>query len=164
MSKRRLTNRQQLHKLLKEAEPNSILSAELEAVRNTIEQPRHKAITGLIKLLKPSTTQVAKHFIATLLGGAKDERVIRPLMRAANDRDNENYSSNFIWPLEKYDCTKYLDFFVDFMLKSDDPNEAVLACFYVIEAMKGHLDRQPSKGIFGNYWEKARCKQSPIWS
>jgi hypothetical protein len=115
----------------------------------------------LIKLLKPSTTQIAKHFIATLLGGAREERVIRPLMQAAIAPENENYSSNFLWPLEKYDCTNHLDFFVNFMLKSDDPGEAVLACSYVIEAMKGPFKPATVKRNIRKLLGKSKAQTEP---
>ncbi|MGY3088746.1 hypothetical protein ACVWYF_001786 [Hymenobacter sp. UYAg731] len=137
MRKRRLTHGQQLRKMQKEAAPDSALSRELEALRIAIEKPRNKAIAELIKLLKSSLQRETQWFIGKVFSTAKDERVIKPLIRAAQAPENENYSSNFIWPLEKYDCTRYLDFFVKFMLESEDPNESVLACSYVIEAMKG---------------------------
>ena len=116
MSKRRLTNREQLRKRLKEAEPTSVLYQELATVQACIEKPSKEAVPGLIKLLKVATTQEAKHFIATVLGSAKDPRAIRPLMQAAVAPENQNYHSNFLWPLEKYDCTKHLDFFVNFII------------------------------------------------
>ncbi len=137
MSKRRLTHREQLRKMMKEAEPNSVLSAELEVVRISIEKSKCQAITELIRLLKTSTQQDTKWFIARVLGTAKDERVIKPLMRAAEAIENDNYSSNFLWPLEKYDCTEYLNFFVRFIMQCDDPGESMLACSYVIAAMQG---------------------------
>ena len=52
MSKRRLTHREQLRKMMKEAEPNSVLSAELEVVRISIEKSKCQAITELIRLLR----------------------------------------------------------------------------------------------------------------
>jgi len=140
MSKRQLTNREQLRKRLKEADPSSVLYRELATIQANIEKPREKAILELIKLLKVATTQEAKHFIAAVLGSTRDPRIIRPLMRAAVAPENKSYSSNFLWPLEKVDCTKHLDFFVNFMLTHDDPDEAVFACGYVITAMKGPFE------------------------
>lgn len=137
MSKRKLTNREQLRKNLREAESNSVLHHELLTVQTCIKKSRVKAIPELIRLLKIVTTQEAKHFIAAILGSTKDPRIIRPLMQAAVAPENENYRSNFLWPLEKVDCTRYLDFFVNFMLSRDDPGEAMLACGYVIAAMQG---------------------------
>lgn len=145
MSKRRLTNREQLRKSLKETEPDSVLYQELRTVQTSIEKPREKAVPILIRLLKTATTQEAKHFIAAILGSAKDPRAIRPLMRAAVAPENENYSSNFLWPLENHDCTKHLDFFVNFLLDHDDPGEAVFACGYVIAAMKGPFEPRKVK-------------------
>jgi hypothetical protein len=145
MSKRQLTNREQLRKNLREAEPNSILHQELLTVQTCIEKPRAKAVPELIKLLKVTTTQEAKHFIAAILGSTKDLRVIQPLMQAAVAPENENYNSNFLWPLEKFDCTKHLNFFVNFMLSRNDPGEAMLACSYVIMAMKGPFVAQNVK-------------------
>ena len=140
MSKRRLTYREQLRKMIKEAEPNSVLSAELEAVRISIEKSKRQAITELIRLLKSSTHQDTKWFIARVLGTAKDERVIRPLMRAVQAPENKNYHSNFIWPLAKYDCTKHLDFFVNFMVRCDGPDESMMSCIPVIKSMKGPFE------------------------
>ena len=145
MSKRRLTNREQLRKRLKEAVPGSVLYQELVAIQDSIEKTREKAVPELIKLLKISTTQVAKHFIAAVLGSTKDLRAIQPLMRAAVAPENQNYSSNFLWPLEKFDCTKHLDCFVNFMLDRDEAGEAILACGYVIAAMSGPFDAQKVK-------------------
>lgn len=145
MSKRRLTNREQLRKSLREAAPDSILYRELVSVQASIEKPREKAVPELIKLLKVATTQVAKHYIAAVLGSVKDPRAIRPLMQAAVSPENENYSSNFLWPLEKYDCTRHLDFFVNFLLDHDDPGEAAFACGYVIAAMRGPFEPQKVK-------------------
>ena len=145
MSKQRLTNREQLRKRLKEVEPDSVLHQELVIVQVNIEKPREKAVPELIRLLKVLTTQEAKHFIAAALGLAKDSRVIRPLMQAVSALENENYSSNFLWPLEKYDCTKHLNFFVNFMIDHDAPNEAMLACSYVIAAMQGPFEPRSVK-------------------
>lgn len=145
MSKRRLTNREQLRRQLKAAPPDSILHQELLAVLAGMEWPKEKAVPVLIKLLKSLTTQEAKHFVAKVLGATQDPRAIQPLMRAAVAPKNERYSSNFLWPLEKFDCTKQLDFFVKLMLGCDDPNEAMLACGYVIAAMKGTFEAQKVK-------------------
>lgn len=145
MSKRRLTNRQRLRKSLKEAEPDSVLYKELLTISAAIEKPRETSIGKLIKLLKIATTQEGKYFIAAVLGSAQDVRSIRPLMQAAIAPENENYRSNFLWPLEKFDCTKYLDFFVNFMLSQDDPGEAMLACSHIIMAMKGPFVAQNIK-------------------
>ena len=145
MSKRRLTNQEQLRKRLKEAEPTSTLYQELVVVQASMKKPRKKAVPELIKLLKVTTTQEAKHFIAAVLGSAKDPRAILPLMQAAVALENEDYRSNFLWPLEKFDCTKHLDFFVNFMIAQNDPGEAMLACGYVIAAMQGPFDAQKVK-------------------
>ena len=40
---------------------------------------------------------------------------------------------------------KHLNFFVNFILDRDDPNEAMLACGYVIAAMKGPFEAQKVK-------------------
>ena len=61
-------------------------------------------------------------------------------MNAAIAPDNNNYNSTFIWPCAKYDCTKYLNFFVNYISKNDEPNEAMLACVDVIEEMKGPFE------------------------
>lgn len=140
MSVRRLTNQEQLRKMLKEAMPGSVLQAELSAVQVAIIKPRRQGVTDLIKLLKSSTQRETQWFIGKVFGTAKDERVIRPLMKAAQDPANENYQTRFLWPLEHYDCTQHLNFFVDFMLKCEDPSESMLACFYVIAAMKGPFE------------------------
>ena len=145
MSKRRLTNREQLRKRLKEANPSSVLHQELSTIQTSIGKPREKAVPELIKLLRVATTQEAKHFIAAVLGSTRDPQIIRPLMRASVAPENKNYSSNFLWPLEKVDCTKYLDFFVNFMLTHDDPGEAMFACGYVIAAMKGPFEPRKVK-------------------
>jgi hypothetical protein len=145
MSKRRPSNREQLRKMLSEAEPSSLLKAELTLVQATIEQRSEQTVPRFIKLLKLVTEQAPKHFIAHALGLSNDKRAIRPLIRAARAIENEGYRANFLWPLENYDCTKHLDFFVNFMLNRDDPGEAMLACGYVIAAMNGPFDAQKVK-------------------
>ena len=66
----------------KEAEPDSLLSQELKAVRLALEKPKNQAINGLIKLLKSSLQRETQWFIGKGFSTAKNERVIRTLMRA----------------------------------------------------------------------------------
>ncbi|MDJ0366372.1 HEAT repeat domain-containing protein [Hymenobacter sp. H14-R3] len=102
MSKQRLSNREQLRKMLKGKEPGSVLSIELIATQAILAKSPEKAVSELIKLLSSVTQQASKHFIAEALGTTKDPRVIRPLLKAAADPQNETYRSNFIWPLDKH--------------------------------------------------------------
>ena len=126
--------------MLKQAAPDSILKAELEALQATIGKSRRQAISELIRLLRISTHQDTKWLIAKILGSAKDERVIRPLIQAVKSPENAGHSSNFIWQLTNYDCSSYLKFFVDFMLKSEGPDESMMTCIPVIKAMKGPFE------------------------
>ncbi|HEX8659296.1 MAG TPA: hypothetical protein VF690_17285 [Hymenobacter sp.] len=129
----------------KEAEPSSALSAELEVVRISLKKANNQAIPELIKLLKSSSEHKTKCLIGAILGDAKDERVVRPLIRAVQQPENKNYSCNFLWPLEKYDCTKHLNFFVNTLLKYDEAGEAVWACVEIIRAMKGPFEPQVAR-------------------
>ena len=131
MSKRRLTHGQQLQKMQKEAEPDSLLSQELKAVRIALEKPKNQAINGLIKLLKSSLQRETQWFIGKVFSTAKDEWVTRPLMRATKAPQNSTQACNFPWSLENYDCTKHLSFFVDTLLKHNDAGEAVWACIEI---------------------------------
>ena len=140
MSKRRLTHREQLRKMLREAEPNSVLSAELEVVQTSLEKPRRQAITELIRLLRLSTNRDTQWFITNVLETAKDERVIRPLLRAAQAPENDGYSANYLWALMKYDCTKHLDSLVKLISGYDEPGEPMMVCNQVIRAMKGPFE------------------------
>ena len=140
MSKRRLTHREQLRKMIKEAEPGSILSNELMIVQAIIFQPKYQSTTGLLSFLKPALQQETKWFITMILESARDERIIRPLMRAVQAPENANCRSYFLWPLTKYDCTKHLSFFVNFTVKLDEPGEAMMVSIEVIRAMKGPFE------------------------
>lgn len=140
MSKRRLTHREQLRNMIKEAESDSILNAELVDIQISLEKPRYQAVTELIKLLKVSSQRDTQWFISKVFGTVKDERVIQPLMRAAQASENKNYRSTFLWALEKYDCTKHLSFFVNFITELDDPDEAMMVSIEIIRAMKGPFE------------------------
>lgn len=142
MSKRRLTNREQLHKQLKAAEPDSVLHQELLAVLAGIEQPREKAVPVLVKLLKSLTTQKAKHFVAVALGATKDPRIIGPLMRAAIAPENENYRSNFLWPLDSpsYDCSPIMPQLVSLLLTRVGYDEVTWVCIELFRRMKGPIE------------------------
>ncbi|MFD1468227.1 hypothetical protein ACFQ48_08330 [Hymenobacter caeli] len=140
MSKRRLTHREQLRKMIKAAEPGSILSNELAAVQAIILKPKYRATTELLNLLKPVLQQETKWFITTIFESVRDERIIRPLMRAMQAPENTKCRSFFLWPLIKYDCTKHLKFFVNFIDKLDEPGEAMMVSIEVIRAMKGPFE------------------------
>jgi hypothetical protein len=142
MSKRKLTNREQLRKRLKDAEPNSILYQELVAIQASIEKPHEKYVPELIRLLKVATTQEAKHFIAILLGSTKDLRVIKPLVISAGSPENETYRSGYLWPLElnNYDCTQYLPQLVSLLLSRAGFDEVTWVCIELIRKMKGPLE------------------------
>lgn len=90
--------------------------------------------------LEDKSDRVVQSFVAEAFAYANDERVLKHLMNAAIAPDNNNYNSTFIWPCAKYDCTKYLNFFVNYISKNDEPNEAMLACVDVIEEMKGPFE------------------------
>jgi hypothetical protein len=111
---------------------------------------RHRTLAALLEcwrkkqsflpfapLLQDTTDRDVQFFVADAFAYANDEKVIKPLMKAAVSPANEGYRSTYIWPCGKYDCTKHLSFFVNFMVKCVDPGEAMLACVDVIEAMKG---------------------------
>ncbi len=140
MSKRRLSHREQFSKLLKEAELNSTLSKELEAIELTMKKPKYQAITGLISILKGSAERKVQHLIADVFGTAKDERVIHVLLSLAKLPDNRNYKCNLLWPLIKYDCTKHLSFFVNLIMEQDGYNEVMWVCIEVIRTMKGPFE------------------------
>jgi hypothetical protein len=142
MSKRRLTNREQLRKKLKEAEPTSVLYQELVLVQASIEKPLEKTVSELIRLLKVATTQEAKHFIAIVLGSTKDPRVIKPLIKSADAPENETYRSGYLWPLElnNYDCTQYLPQLVSLLLSRVGFDEVTWVCIELIRNMKGPFE------------------------
>lgn len=140
MSKRRLTNREQLRKMLKEAEQGSILHSELLIVSASLNFPRQKAVSELLKLLTAFTQRETQWFIARVLGKAKDQRVIRPLLRAALAPKNTGYSCDFLWPLTRYDCTQYAGQVVRLLLSQADYGEAAIACVEIIRAMKGPFE------------------------
>jgi hypothetical protein len=129
-----------MREMIKESEPGSALRTELEAVQQCLEKPKHQAVTALLKLLKPALHNETKWFIAKVLESIKDERIIRPMMQALQAPENANRSSYFLWPLIKYDCTKYLWFFVNFITKLEKPDEGMMVAIMVIRAMKGPFD------------------------
>ena len=110
------------------------------AVEQSIGKSKGQAVAALIKLLKTSSERETQWLIGKLLGAAKDERVIRPLIRAVQLPANSTHCCNFLWPLENYDCTKHLDTFVKMLLSRDDYDEVVWACIEIIRAMKGPFE------------------------
>lgn len=140
MSKRRLTNSEQLRKLLKENQSDSTLIAELKAVEIIIGNPRHLAVPALIKFLTPDLQHLTKWFIAQVFEKIRDERIIRPMMRAAIAPANDGYRANFLWPLLKYDCTEHLKFFANFIVTVRNPTEAMMVAVMIIREMKGPFE------------------------
>ncbi|MCC3157460.1 hypothetical protein LJ737_09430 [Hymenobacter sp. 15J16-1T3B] len=120
-----------------QAAGNTALAADFEQVLHGLEQPRAKAIGLLMKRLNATPHQEVKYFISRVFEKAKDERVLRPLLKAIADPGNTGFAANFIWACSSYDCTKHLPFFVRLLLRSTDPGEPALACLHVLDNMKG---------------------------
>jgi hypothetical protein len=139
MPTKKSTNLQELRRLFRraKAEGNQELLAELELVLTALHKPRQVAITVLAKLLNQANSHVTKHYIAGVLGAAREVQVLKALMRAATKPENRGYNADYFWACAHYDCTPYLPFFVRFLLGCEDPGEAMLACVAVIEAMEG---------------------------
>ena len=137
MSKRRLTNLEQLRKMLRAAEAGSLLHSELLAVQEILGKTGSQAVAKLLKLLAVLTQREAQWFVARVLGTAKDQRVIRPLLRAALAPENSTHRCNFLWPLENYDCTNYAEPLAKLLLSRLDYDEVAWACVEIIRAMKG---------------------------
>lgn len=140
MSETRLTHRQQFNKLLREAEPNSNLRNEILKVQVSMGKPSHQAVTELIELLKASTERKVQHLISDMFATAKDDRVVRVLIKLVQKSDNKDYRCNLLWPLVKYDCTKHLNFFVNLIMEQDGYNEVMWACVEIVRTMKGPFE------------------------
>lgn len=142
MSKHSLTNRQQLHKELKKAEIGSTLHEEIKILIGIITPSGKRIIPPLLKALKSSTTQTAKHHTARILAVTKDSQVIRPLLRAAAAPENEGYRSGYLWPLElhNFDCTAFLPQVVNLLLTRTGFDEVTWVCIELIRKMKGPFE------------------------
>ena len=129
----------QLRRSLRQAQgaDNPLLVAELQQVLVTWQQPWVHAFPQFTRLLQRATSHITKHYIAEAFGAAQDPRVVPVLIRAAKQPENSEYNAPYFWACEHYDCSAYLPFFVRFLLQSQDPGEAMVACAAVIEAMKG---------------------------
>lgn len=126
--------------MLKEAPFGSGLRTELEAAQVCLKKPKKQAVTALLQLLKPTLHQETKWFITKVLESIGDERIIKPMMKAAQAPENSKVSSLFLWPLTKYDCTKHLAYFVNHIVKLEEPGEAMMVCIMIIRAMKGPFE------------------------
>ena len=147
MPRQKQTNIQRLQNLLRRAKKDKdvVLESELQQVLIALQQPRPKALRALAKLLTSSTNHVTKHYIAGVLGSAQEPTVIKSLIRAAKATENQGYTAPYFWACTHYDCTEHINFFVQFLLKSQDPGEAAVACVNVIEEMKGPFDAKSIK-------------------
>ncbi|OON69667.1 hypothetical protein [Hymenobacter sp. CRA2] len=142
MTKKRLTHRQRAQQYLREAQAagNTALAGEFVQVLHELEQPRKQAVGLLMKRLAATPHFETKYFISRVFETVKDERVLRPLMRAIADPANVGYTANFIWACSAYDCTRHLQFFVRLLLRSTDPGEPVVACLDVLDNMQGPFE------------------------
>jgi hypothetical protein len=140
MSKQKLTHKERLRQMIEAAEADPILSVELIAVQECIAKPKPQVVTALLKLLKPSLHQSTKWFITMVLETIKDDRIIRPMLKAAKAPENATCRSFFLWPLTNYDCTKHLAFFADFIVSLHEPNEAMMVAIMIVRAMKGPFE------------------------
>ena len=136
---RKKTLLQQLRQSVSEAkvENDLALQKELQQVAEAIKQPWTDAFRVLSVLLQNAKSHVTKHYIADIFGQARDSRVLKPLMQAALVPENANYNSVYFWNCSEYDCTAHINFFVKFLLESEDPGESMVACMKVIETMQG---------------------------
>ena len=91
----------------------------------------------MVPLLDTATSQITKSFVAEVLGAAGDERVLKPLMRAAAHPANVRHTSWYLLACARYDCSAHLAFFVRLLLTRTDADEGMLCAMEVIEAMKG---------------------------
>ncbi|MDO7852681.1 HEAT repeat domain-containing protein [Hymenobacter convexus] len=142
MSKPRLTNREKLQKLLKEAEADSTLHEELLAVKSAIEKPNYQAVTTLIKLLGQIQNQSVKELVAKIIASTKDNRATQALLRAAGDSQNEGYRANYLWPLERngIDCTQYVSRLVNLLVTRTGFDEMTWVCIELIRKMEGPFE------------------------
>jgi len=136
---RKKTILQQLKSSIGEAraENDVTLQEELQQIIAAIQRPWNKAFRILSTLLQKASSHVTKHYIAEIFGEAEDTKVLKPLMRAAIAPENGNYNSVYFWNCSEYDCTTHINFFVKFLLESEDPGESMVACMTVIEEMQG---------------------------
>lgn len=161
MSKRRLTHQEQLGKMIKGADPSSILSTELATVQLSLVKPRRQAVTELIKLLKTVSQRETQWFIGKVFATVKDERVIRPLLHAALAPQNATHRSNFLWPLENYDCSRYVGQLVKLLLSRLDYDEVVWACVKIIRAMKGPLEPAVARRLIRQLLAEVKTEMDP---
>ena len=159
---RRRSSLQQLKISLSKAraENDVMLYGELKQVHSAIQQPWSITFTALTKLLKSANSQVTKHYIADVFGASKDPRVLKPLMFAAKAADNKNYSANFLFPCAEYDCTAYVNFFVQFLLQCQEPDESMVSCVAVIEEMQGPFEANTIKRNVAKLLGRNRSKIS----
>jgi hypothetical protein len=141
------------------AENDELLQDELQQIISAIQQPWNKELRVLSTLLQKASSHVTKHYIAEIFGKAKDSKVLKPLMRAALAPENENYNSVYFWNCSEYDCTAHINFFVKFLLESEDPGESMVACITVIEEMQGPFDSEVITKIIPKL---LRCNRSHL--
>jgi hypothetical protein len=136
---RKKTVLQQLKSSISEAKAKKEFSLleELQQVAVAMQQPWTHTFLVLSRLLKDAKSHVTKHYIADIFGQSKDSKVLKPLMQAALAPENESYNSVYFWNCSEYDCTRHISFFVKFLIESQDPGEAMIACMTVIEEMQG---------------------------
>lgn len=136
---RKKTILQQLKSSIGEAkaENDVSLQEELQQIIVAIKQPWVNTFRALSRQLQQANSHVTKHYIAEIFGEAKDSKVLKPLMRSAIAPENENYNAVYFWNCSEYDCTAHINFFVEFLLESEDPGESMVACMTVIEEMQG---------------------------
>lgn len=138
--KKRMTSREKLRSMIEDAESGSALKDELVTVQHILTKPRAQGLPQLLRFLKPNLHNETKCIIGWILESIKDERIIRPMMRALKAPENVSRSSYFLWPLTKYDCTKHLWFFANFITKLEEPNEGMMVAIMIVRAMKGPFD------------------------
>lgn len=125
--------------------------------------PRQLAIPALIKFLTPDLQHSTKWFIAQVFEKIRDERIIRPMMRAAAAPENDGYRANFLWPLLKYDCTEHLKFFTDFIVTLPNPAEAMMVAVMIIREMKGPFESAVARSCIRKLLAEVKTPTSAEW-
>ena len=75
-----------------------------------------ESIPAIIKILEENPNQKVKHKAALLLHDSLDQRALEPLINEIKNPLNNNYRGTLVYACEAFDCSDYLELFVDLII------------------------------------------------
>ncbi|MEM0940167.1 MAG: hypothetical protein AAGI25_10325 [Bacteroidota bacterium] len=112
---------------------NSILNRNHDQIEALIES-KNVSIAQLILILENVNSIELKHKTALRLHDIGDLSALSALVKEIQKDDNKNYRGTLVYSCGAFDCSEYLDFFINLII--NDSTEVAMTAVLIIEEME----------------------------